>query len=994
MWKMVTSQGDLSAEIKTGHASLVKRIDDFFNPEIDSKNVLRDPHKSAIRNLLSYLKMDKGVGSAFPPFHARYLCDHFLPKNQSHYLVIDPCAGWGGRLLGTLAVPREGTVKYIGIDPEQRNSVAYEALVRRINIWLKKEIHGPREAKFFYAPFEDWIDSTDAKRVCGKADLVMTSPPYFGAELYNPGNPSQSFNRYPAYTDWVEHFYRPLVKGAYDLLKPGGVFVLNIAKIKQKTKMKGGEQLEVDARRLARNIGFENAGFFKLAMSKTPGTKKAIDEPKRGKSVHVLSVNGITWKYEPVFCFRKPITEPVSSRKATNQGMLKTASKAKVSVASWQDIRTLYKPYDKTCNDSFKRIKQNDSPLVLLSDDKPVAGLVVNQRKTSGSECLYKGKKRSVPCLQYERGDTEVSKFSIFDTSKSARKSIVNHLKSLPRPCIVEVNSICIDEIEALCDAGFAFGESSVNSMGDVYHLYIDEEHVEKRRLPIHDAERINVERLANFDFTSLAQAIESKIGKISVEFTNHASHYNIKDTWGAIALRGYLPDPAYIESIEETSAYQRRLNNEVLAYYKPNEIGLQNTHLLAKFPEVQKILDAIVPGSSKSGNASFKRVRFMRLLPKDGELERHTDLTDQSLGIEDGKTVRLHVPIKTNAKVKVTSWSLMNEPTVKHFNQGELWYLNIRLPHKVINAGDEERIHLVIDVIADERLRSEIAGGGQRAKPHSVKPKQNTSGALKTVMDYLSLIGDWSDPNPPPVIEKHDDFLVVRDDLLEHGSKIRFIDFMVRTASEDEFVFGGSNKVGWGAISLAAVCKRYNKNATFFMAATSNSTWHQNEVKRLGGRIEWVANGMLNDTLARARAYSEAAPTRRRLLPIGLEDDTVIASIIKVAQGLGVRPKEVWTVASSGTLTRGLQIAFPSAKFFAVQTGHSLTEQTAGRAEVHVSPYRYDKPVRAEEAPPYPSEPFYDAKLWTFAVEKGRKGALIWNVAGNQARMANSDKC
>jgi hypothetical protein len=51
----------------------------------------------------------------------------------------------------------------------------------------------------------------------------------------------------------------------------------------------------------------------------------------------------------------------------------------------------------------------------------------------------------------------------------------------------------------------------------------------------------------------------------------------------------------------------------------------------------------------------------------------------------------------------------------------------------------------------------------------------------------------------------------------------------------------------------------------------------------------------------------------------------------------------------------------------------------------VLVSPYRYDKPVRAEDAPPYRSEPFDDAKLWTFAVEKGRKGALIWNVAGIQ---------
>ncbi len=165
-------------------------------------------------------------------------------------------------------------------------------------------------------------------------------------------------------------------------------------------------------------------------------------------------------------------------------------------------------------------------------------------------------------------------------------------------------------------------------------------------------------------------------------------------------------------------------------------------------------------------------------------------------------------------------------------------------------------------------------------------------------------------------------------------------------------------------------------------MAKTSNPTWHQQEVERLGGRIEWVANGMLNVTLARARAYAEADPKKRRLLPIGLEDPTVIGSIIKVAQGLSVNPKEVWTVASSGTLTRGLQLAFPKAKFFAVQTGHTLTEESAGRAEVLVSPYKYDKPVKAGDAPPYPSESFYDAKLWSFVRKQGKKGALIWNVA------------
>jgi hypothetical protein len=211
----------------------------------------------------------------------------------------------------------------------------------------------------------------------------------------------------------------------------------------------------------------------------------------------------------------------------------------------------------------------------------------------------------------------------------------------------------------------------------------------------------------------------------------------------------------------------------------------------------------------------------------------------------------------------------------------------------------------------------------------------------------------------------------------------MRFIDHMVRTSKEKEFVFGASNKVGWGAISLSAVCKRYGKKAVFFMAKTSNPTEHQLEVLRLGGQIHWVGNGMLNVTKARAREYADADPKNRRLLPIGLEDDTVLGSIIKVARGIGVKPKEIWTVASSGTLSRGLQLAFPKAKVFAVQTGHSMNETAAGRAEVIVSPYKYDKRVSDAEMPPYSSEPFYDAKVWRFVQERASKGALVWNVAG-----------
>lgn len=290
MWRMATQQGDLPNLIKCHDARLVRRLLQVLDPANDTKAIFRKDGQSVILTILSYLQMDYGVGAAFPPFHAKFLADNFLPK-RGRCLIVDPCAGWGGRLFGSLCVDRVSPVKYIGIDPEKRNREAYEGLVRRLNIYMKNELKGTRTAQLFYRPFEDWIQSKGAQRLFGKADLVITSPPYFSAEQYNTDNQNQSASRYQTYGDWRENFYRVLVEGAHNLLKSGGVFVLNIADVAS------AEMLEKDARILAREAGFENAGFYKLAMSRVPGT--------HGKSRHEVQVDGKFFKYEPVFCFRK-----------------------------------------------------------------------------------------------------------------------------------------------------------------------------------------------------------------------------------------------------------------------------------------------------------------------------------------------------------------------------------------------------------------------------------------------------------------------------------------------------------------------------------------------------------------------------------------------------------------------------------------------------------------------------------------------------------------
>lgn len=244
-----------------------------------------------------------------------------------------------------------------------------------------------------------------------------------------------------------------------------------------------------------------------------------------------------------------------------------------------------------------------------------------------------------------------------------------------------------------------------------------------------------------------------------------------------------------------------------------------------------------------------------------------------------------------------------------------------------------------------------------------------------------LATIERWEDPNPPPVVEEYNGFHVVRDDKLGYGSKARFIDYLVATEG-DEWVFGGANKVGWGPISLTHVCNKYGKKATFFMAKRKEPTWHQQQVLDMGGTIHWVANGMLNVTKAKARNYYEEDTKNRRVLPLGLEHPTVLASIVKVARNLKIKPTEIWTVASSGTLNRGLQLAFPTVPAYAVEVGHKMSDYEKGRAITMRSSYAYDQKVEPDRMPPYPSEPYYDAKVWDFVVTNGKKGALIWNVA------------
>ncbi len=94
-----------------------------------------------------------------------------------------------------------------------------------------------------------------------------------------------------------------------------------------------------------------------------------------------------------------------------------------------------------------------------------------------------------------------------------------------------------------------------------------------------------------------------------------------------------------------------------------------------------------------------LESVRLLRL----GAGSRVREHSDFDLGLRYG-VVRVHVPVRTSAEVEF----VVGGERVR-MREGESWYLNLALPHSVTNAGAGDRVHLVIDCVVNDWVRSLI---------------------------------------------------------------------------------------------------------------------------------------------------------------------------------------------------------------------------------------------------------------------------------------------
>jgi len=189
----------------------------------------------------------------FRPAAAKVLVDRYCGVGG---LVFDPCAGWGGRLMGTI-LSQSGAL-YEGCEPQPET----HAGLLQLRDWLDSYLPGVSSRVTVHkVPAEDHPFPTNV-------GMVLTSPPYWKKMTYGQG-PLLAGNRYPTYDAWLRGFWQVVIQKSVASLKPGGWLVLNVDDV---TIERVGYPLVADTKEACADLGLGEPEEFKYNMGR-PGNR-------------------------------------------------------------------------------------------------------------------------------------------------------------------------------------------------------------------------------------------------------------------------------------------------------------------------------------------------------------------------------------------------------------------------------------------------------------------------------------------------------------------------------------------------------------------------------------------------------------------------------------------------------------------------------------------------------------------------------------------------
>lgn len=243
----------------------------------------------------------------------------------------------------------------------------------------------------------------------------------------------------------------------------------------------------------------------------------------------------------------------------------------------------------------------------------------------------------------------------------------------------------------------------------------------------------------------------------------------------------------------------------------------------------------------------------------------------------------------------------------------------------------------------------------------------------------YLDLAKDWEDPYGIPTVTTHDGIRVVRDDLLV-GSKVRGGDCLISSLPDhiDTIVYV-QPRTGLAGVSILDVAKRHNKKVMLFMPSSKKISHHQACCIEQGCDYSFHRIAAMPNLNLIAKKWADERPNAF-FVPLGLKHEMVTAGIVKTAMKIP-EPEEVYTATSTGVLTRGLQIAWPNAKFTSVCVSRNMKAGELGRAEPISEPLAFTAHEKVENLPPFPNIDTYDGKVWKYIPKNSNRDILFWNV-------------
>lgn len=185
-------------------------------------------------------------------------------------------------------------------------------------------------------------------------------------------------------------------------------------------------------------------------------------------------------------------------------------------------------------------------------------------------------------------------------------------------------------------------------------------------------------------------QDLQHAVMTLPQQWMPHFNTLHYEGTWTALALRSPGGTGDIIPDLQAQQAYS-------------------DTPLMNECPEIAELI--------KTLKCPVMSVRLLNLKP-GASIKPHKD---HELAFEKGEA-RLHFPIFTNPKVE-----FYVEDQLIPMKEGECWYINANLMHRVSNLGSTDRIHLVVDCQVNDWLKDLFSKSESTCRPENTEAEQRS---------------------------------------------------------------------------------------------------------------------------------------------------------------------------------------------------------------------------------------------------------------------------